>query len=373
VKIESIRHFFAAPDTAPKLRCSYRSLAIAALVLLALLCGLEGYAFWRAPAASEVELLAEAAMREGMGVVRDFRASLDIALDPALDPNGTGLIGCEYSDLTTTVGSLTSKRTSSNPAFAGLITRWLKQAGVRPGDRVALNFSGSFPALNIAALAACRALGLRPVIISSVGSSTYGANIPEFTWLDMESALNRTGVFPYRSRAIALGGVAETGGGVDGQGMRLGREAMERHGALILEEGPLHDVLEHDILRRMAVFEKEGPVAAVINVGGSLQAIGWVPEAARLNNGLLRGVPATGSPSRGFIFRYAERGVPVIHLLNIERLAGRHALPVDPIPLPDAPAMQEEKERRLHRLMVSALLLSLWCSAALLGTRAEIR
>ena len=75
---------------------------------------------------------------------------------------------------------------------------------------MAVSFSGSFPALNIAVLSAARVLDLHPVIISSVGSSMYGANQPEMTWLDMERILADKGLFPYRSNAASLGGIAGT-------------------------------------------------------------------------------------------------------------------------------------------------------------------
>jgi hypothetical protein len=76
---------------------------------------------------------------------------------------------------------------------------------------------------------------------------------------------------------------------------------------------------------------------------------------------------------RGFLFRYVERGTPVIHLLNIKRLAIRNALPVDPIPLPEPRSMREEEERRAQRRLCGSLFLSLWCGAALIGTRMETR
>ena len=147
---------------------------------------------------------------------------MGIPVDRRLDTNDTGLIGVEYTDITTTLGSLAAKRTSTNPAFAAVVVDMLDRAGVRRGDAVAVSFSGSFPALNIAVLSAARALDLRPVIISSVGSSTYGANQPEMTWLDMERVLAEAGLFPYRSIAASLGGIAGSRGRPGRDGHRGG-------------------------------------------------------------------------------------------------------------------------------------------------------
>ena len=70
-----------------------------------------------------------------------WRLEKGIPIVSSLDPNGTGLIGCEYSDITSTVGDLKAKQLSVNPAFSALITTWLYEAGVRQGDSVAVSFS----------------------------------------------------------------------------------------------------------------------------------------------------------------------------------------------------------------------------------------
>jgi poly-gamma-glutamate system protein len=358
-----------APDYAPPLRCpaSWIQCAIAAALLLSV--AVEALRLPRAAGLSEQEMRAVAAMREAVREIGRYREELGIPLDPALDPNRSGLIGLDYSDLTTTEGALVAKRTALNPAFAALVVRLLREAGVRPGDRVAVSLTGSFPALNVATLAACRAMELQPRIVSSVGASSFGANVPGLTWLDMERRLADSGILPFRAGAVSLGGLVETGGGLDGTGLALAHDAMRRHGAPVLDEGDYRTV-ERDALRRQAVFERNGPVAAFINVGGALTSLGWVPEAAKLGTGLLRRIPATRDAKRGLIFRYFETGVPVIHLLNVVRLAERHALPVDPVPLPEDAA---DPHRHFRRLALCALVLAAWAalSAALLRAERE--
>jgi poly-gamma-glutamate system protein len=308
-------------------------------------------------------------MEKALETLRLFRSRLALPVDGFLDPNATGIIGLEYSDLTTTTGALTAKRTSCNPAFAALVARLLLQAGCARGDAVSVCFTGSFPALNVAVLSACAALGLEARIISSVGASSYGANIPGFTWLDMEKELRAAGVFPYISVAVSYGGVVETGGGLDGTGLILAGEAVSRHGAPLLEEGDYRDaarMAEH----RKKILDAPGRPVCHINVGGALAALGWVPEAAHLDNGLLRKIPSTQDPARGLIFRYMEEGIPVIHLLQVERLAARHALPYDPVPLPDAEECLETGARKRAYLLLAALLCA-WTLASLLLLRRE--
>ena len=285
------------------------------------------------------KLAAAELMRKGLSVVREERLRLGLTIDPALDPNGTGIIGSDYTDLTTTLGSLSSKRTSTNPNFAGAIVDMLSEAGVKPGGSVAISFSGSFPALNIAVLAAVHVLELRPAIISSIGASMYGANDSELTWLDMERVLRQRGILPYASSAAALGGIVETEGGLDRTGIGAGLRAIERCSIPYLEEHGEQSV-EKDIDTRLGIYDRilggKRP-DAFINVGGSLASLGVCPEAAMLSTGLVRHVRPCSGPKRGIIFRMAERGVPIIHLLNIKRIARRYGLPNDPVPLPAVP------------------------------------
>lgn len=303
---------------------------------------------------------ASIALREGMASVKKLRSRLGVPIDPALDPAGSGLIGVDYSDITTTLGSLTAKQTSLNPQFAGLMVMWLKQLGLRPGDKAALSLTGSFPALNMAALYACAALKLEPIIVSSVGASSYGANIPNLTWLDIESHLSRERLVPWRSQYASLGGIVETEGGLDGTGFWAGESAIERHGAEYLREGG-PEALERDIARRFSLYTSEQLPKVFINVGGAVTSLGWVPEAALLGNGPLSFVPRSNNPKRGLVFRMSEAGVPVIHLINIERLAADFHLPIAPRLL--SAEVDTARVRATHQFLLVAVLLA-WLGLA---------
>ena len=276
-------------------------------------------------------------MRDCTLAIAQERTALGIHIDPELDPNGTGLIGAEFTDITTTLGVLEAKRTSTNPAFAALMVRYFLEAGLEPGDVIAVGASGSFPALILATLAACRALDLQPAVIYSIGASMYGANIPDFTFADMLIMLNRRGLLPYRLAAVSLGGEGDAGAnGILGQGSECFEQAATRSGAPVLEE----DTISDSIRRRMEVIAETAetlgrPVACFVNVGGATANYGNTSASLDFPNGLvMHPTVMSAHPERGLIFEYVSMGVPVINLLDVRGLAIRNGLPVDPIPLP---------------------------------------
>ncbi|MFC2158926.1 poly-gamma-glutamate system protein, partial [Acidobacteriota bacterium] len=68
-------------------------------------------------------------MADAMAVLKDCRVSRGLDIDPLVDINRTGLIGEEFTILTTTIGQLEAKRTSTSPNFAGLLLYLLQEAG----------------------------------------------------------------------------------------------------------------------------------------------------------------------------------------------------------------------------------------------------
>ena len=147
-------------------------------------------------------------------------------------------------------------------------------------------------------------------------------------------------------------------------GIVEGEAAIARTGTPYLREGTPATV-ERDALRRMDLYFADGRPAAYVNVGGNVTAIGWINETHLLDNGLLRRFPATDAPKRGLLFRMHERGVPVIHLLNIERLAAANDLPIAPRTLDVGTDFEAVRRRQSQRLL---LLLLAWGTTAVLGT-----
>jgi len=310
-------------------------LAAAALLVLG---SLEATRSLPADSLYPTKLAAALRMELAALALRAERLARGIPIEPEIDPNATGLIGPEYTAITTTLGYLQAKRTSTNPNMAGAVVAMLDRAGAKPGDCAAVGFSGSFPALNTAVLCALQTMELKPVIVSSVGASSYGANDPRFTWLDMEQVLNERGLFPWRAAAVAPGGVVSIPALFGDDGIREMQAAVARSGLPALDEQG-DETLQPDVARRMALYEAGcgGRPAVFINVGGSLPALGTCRQAHALPTGLLPpGIRSVG-PGCGVIFRMAAAGVPVIHLLDIRKIARDYGLPVDPVPLPAVP------------------------------------
>ncbi len=256
-----------------------------------------------------------------------------LSIDRSTDVNGTGLIGMEHSEITTSIGSLESKRTSTNPNLAGLIVRLLRECGIQKGDAVAVGASGSFPALIIASLAAAKALDLTPLWISSLGASQWGANYPQFHWLHMWNCLEESGLFSHPPIALSLGGEEDRGEDMDRKGRQLLWEDIRRSGFLFLSEPDL----TQNVALRMTLYEKaaEGKeIKAFINIGGSWSNMGMDSMVLHVKPGLNRIEKLPSPERRGVIYAMAAKGIPVIHLLYVRGLSQRYGLPWDPSPIP---------------------------------------
>ncbi|UCD20182.1 MAG: poly-gamma-glutamate system protein, partial [candidate division WOR-3 bacterium] len=174
---------------------------------------------------------------------------MGIPIDRINDPNETGLIGLQYSPITTERGDLDAKLTSTNPNFAALVVHYLKQAGVRRNDTVAVLLTGSYPALNISVMSAMKALELHAVIITSVSSSMWGANFPQLTYLDMEALCRANNIFEYRSTVATFGGEDDVGRGLSPVGREIIEEAALRNGVSLLTAANLDEAIPRSAVR----------------------------------------------------------------------------------------------------------------------------
>lgn len=266
--------------------------------------------------------------------LKGFRLEEGVFIEEVNDPNQTALIGQEYTQITTDRGYIDAKLSSLNPNLAAVIVQYLKEAGLEENDQVAVAFTGSFPALNISVIAAIEVLKLKPIIISSVGSSNYGANDPYFTWLDMESVLYNSGVFHHRSVAASIGGGFDEGRGLSPEGRELIVQAIGRNNVSLIRE----DHLDKSIERRMQIYEQESKgkhVKAFINVGGGIASLGHTVNAGLIPTGLIQKLPVMNYPVRGVIVRMGLKNIPVIQLVNIKEILGKFGLPFSPVPLPE--------------------------------------
>lgn len=272
----------------------------------------------------EAARLAEQAFR----AIREERLRLRIPIDPEVDPLQSGLIGTLMSPVTTNPGALSAKQSSLNPNFAAIIVHYLMRAGVQPGDTVAVGYSGSFPALNIATLAAIEALRLRAIIISSASSSQWGANEPALLWLDMEKVLLDRKIISRGSVAASLGGIEDRGLGMSQRGIRILRETIERHGLPLIDPPTFQD----SIRERMRVYREESggePFKVYINVGGGTISVGRRFGKKLFKPGLNKAIPQ-GAEIESVMSQFLEEGVPVVHLVEVGDLVTRFGLEVQP-------------------------------------------
>lgn len=274
-------------------------------------------------------------MQEALDVLKQTRQELGIPINKELDPNETGIIGETFTAITSSQGNLEAKRTSTNPAFAALLVRLFHEAGLEKGDAVAIGASGSFPGLILATLAACEALELQPLVVYSVGSSMYGANLPEFTFIHMLAYLREQGILPYELLAVSLGGDNDRGEGMffpESQDLML--EIAQSAGLPII----FAENTGASIAHRLELYKKanhDQPPSCFVNVGGATPNYGNTNASLNFPNGLvLSSSIRTADPERGLIFEYLEQGVPVIHLLNIRDLALKSGITIDPVPFP---------------------------------------
>jgi poly-gamma-glutamate system protein len=282
----------------------------------------------------EEKLAAARLMQEAISTIRDFRIPHGVVVDEVNDPDQTALIGQQYTLITSSEGKLDAKLTSVNPNFAAVMVDIFREAGLHKGEQVAMGITGSFPAMNIAALCACKVLELEPVIITSVASSWWGANDPECTWLDMERLLREKGILPYKSIAATMGGGSDIGRSLSPEGRRLLLEAMKRNDVPLLEAADLNE----DINKRYQLYmEHLGPAGygIYVNIGGGVASLGHAENGNLIPTGLSHNITMANYPRKGVIHRFAEHGIPVANIKHIETLARRYGLPVAPEQVPE--------------------------------------
>jgi poly-gamma-glutamate system protein len=272
--------------------------------------------------------------RAALDAIREARLGLGGPIDVVNDPNETGLIGHEFSLITSSRGSHEQKLRALDPNLAGVFVELLIRGRVGEGDKVAVALTGAFPMLNATMLLAIETVGATPVTITSVGSSMWGANDPDLTWLDMESVLIDAGLLHHRSIAASRGGGDDRGRGLSPQGRAMVDSAAVRNDVPLLDER----TLDESIARRMDMYEEAADgdaYAAYVNIGGGLGSTGSSQVYRLLRPGLARNLGTKNFPRRGTLVRMAQQGVPVIHVPSADHFIERYDLAAEPTPLPD--------------------------------------
>jgi len=343
------------------------------------------------------KMLAARKAQEALDVIHDASQEKGIPARPKIDPSGSRIIGAVLSPITSGSGSLVSKQTTANPNFAAVVVEWLKELNVKSGDVVAVGVSGSFPAMNVAVYSALDELGIEPIIISSTAASQYGANDPNFTWLDMEALLRKADVLPFKSVAASLGGVGDDAIGLTPQGRRMLERAIERNHIPALTEiepkqqangdaqangeetTPTLGLIDQDRVReRMRVYYEaagDRPIKAYINVGGGTVSVGTRVGKHKFVPGVnVRPPKGMKDLPPSVIGAFLDVGVPGIHVTRIIDIAEDYGLEIAPHVMPEVGTgdifQRRQPNRWLAGIVLALVLLSLFVIArAPWGTR----
>lgn len=277
---------------------------------------------------ADTQLAAAQRMAQAEAVLLDYVNEHGIAIEKD-DLNHTGLIGPEWTELTSSLGLLEAKRTALQPDFAALMVKYYKQAGLKPGDTIVCGMSGSFPGLCIAAVAAANEMGVNIRVIASYGSSMYGATRLELSIVDILTIVREAGVIDFKLLAASPGNDYDQGVSILFPGSREMIFSMaEEDGVLMIDEPDIPS----SIRRRLALYGED--FDCFVNVGGNSANMGTSPYTLTFPNGLVTDPPRIPqNEDRGLTFEFAARNVPVVHLLNVRGLAEENGLPFDPVPL----------------------------------------
>lgn len=276
--------------------------------------------------ADDFNVKIEAATLHGqmMNEIKEYKNELGIPLVEE-DIHKTGMIGEPYTEITTTHGAIEAKRTTANPDMAAVVVQMLEEAGMKEGSRVAIGFSGSFPAMNLAVLSACETMNLDYSYIASVGASTYGANQPDCTFPDMVLRLYHEGYIERLPEYFTFGGRADCGYDMnpelrDGIYQRLIKSEVE-----VVEPASFPENIE----QRRAAYEAEGMPECFVAVGGNYTNSG--PGDKDIPYGVIKpGKIRTVDENSGLIQVYNSQDLPIINILNIKKLVTDYGLAFDP-------------------------------------------
>ncbi len=268
-------------------------------------------------------------MKNGMDVLKEYRLKNISSIDLEMDPMASGLIGVLLSPITSNTGYHSAKLTTINPNWAAVMIDMLIKAGVREGDTIATAFSGSFPLMNLALLSAAEVMKLKVVIITSTAGSTWGANIPGFSWLDMEHVLYEKRVITNRTVAASIGGSKDRGLGMSKEGRDTLKNTIQKYGIRFIdakEEAENID-LRMDIYKS---YMDDSKYAAFINIGGGTISVGSSVGKKLFKPGVTLNPSHKALSIDSVMSRFGKDGVPIIHVTSIESLATKYKFPIAP-------------------------------------------
>ncbi len=257
---------------------------------------------------------------QAFDIVREYRQKLGIPIDSVNDPNGSGLIGVQYSQTTYGRSDLSDALTTTNPNFSAVLVEMLYKAGVRPGDSIGVSWDGTYPAMNIQLLAVAKTMNLRPAIVTAQSAASWGASCPGLSWLDIERLLVRAALWESRTAWATLGGENDAGQGLSPEGRAVLVAGAESSGTRIVTPASPGEGAG----LRAETFRA---VKAVVSIGKAVADIG--DPKARVPSRVLAGRLARRGKD-GAVRILLERGTPVVRIGNPSQVAIDYHLPLVP-------------------------------------------
>ncbi len=294
--------------------------------------------------------------------LRAEQQKLGIPFDPINDPNQTGLIGAARTTITTDRGLLSEKQAAINPNLAAVFVEEFSRQGLKPGDSVAISITGSNPAVNLALYAAITVLKLEPTIVVSLSSASYGANLEEYTWLDIESILRQKGLLDFGCSHASLGGKDDLGEGLSESGINALSDAMSRNQVRPI----IGNSFEENIQARQNAYNSQLPAGKryglFVNVGRGLASVGSIPNANQIREGMNPKLAEELFEPEGVMMIMAREGVPVFSMQHPRRWIRRYKLEDGSGRIPEpgvGPAFSVKK----HNVTVASICLAILVAA----------
>ncbi len=308
----------------------------------------------------DMKIKAANLMKESMDELKNVRMEAGVFIDDENDPNETGLVGSPFSLITTDEGDLDAKLTTLDPNFSAGMVELMLQMSLQAGDTVAILLTGSMPGANVAVLTAANAMGLIPIIITSVGASQWGANHTDFTWLDMESILFNKGLINSRSVAASVGGRNDMGRLLSPAGREIIISNIENYNIPLIRKNRLAENIDE----RMKLFESFNKItnySAMINVGGGVASLGTSFNSKLLPAGIINrsdviNISIRDGGIEGVLAKFAKKNIPVLHVLNIKSLTEQLGMPFAPIPIPEVGSGVLYAEEKYNILIATVCL-----------------
>lgn len=317
----------------PSLKNNWSLIGLAVLSVVLYYIAQSSYKQIQSPWFEEKQSAAQK-MDTAIRILRNESLELGYTIDKINDPNETGMVGSSVSTITTSRGTLSERLVTLNPNFSAALIDILKRADISEGDYVAVGVTGANPGANLALYSALETLKANPVIITSVGAATYGANRELFTWLDMEKALYENGIISFYSEYASIGGTNDLGRGLPPEGRLNLIRAIERNNRILINGINLED----NIKLRLDVYDRLLPEGkrykAFINLGAGVGTVGSLVNAKIISTGVHRRLGEKDFQEPGTMMFFAKRNIPVVHLYNINKIISDYKLPSNPYPLP---------------------------------------